>query len=336
MAPPIPRCGELGGIGRWGLIPERRVWPARIKVGDPTREHGARMVEPKEQRLVQELIPQPALEALADPVLHRLAGRDEVPWNLVLARPGEHRVRGELGAVVGDDELGLATPGDQVRELARDPLARDRGVGDRRQALLGDIVEDVQDPEAPAAGHLVVDEVDRPASVRACGPDERRSRADGPLATAPTLDHESLLAVEALGFLAVEDQPLPAQQDMQAPVAEATPFGGKLSDSAAQGRIVRSPAAIPDHASVHTRKGTRPPLAQLVASAQMSDGLSPGGGRHHFLASRSFSATLSSMASARSFLSLVFSSSSAFSRRASETSSPPNLLGWSAPPSSSK
>src|SRR5829696_8835957 len=72
-----------------------------------------------------------------------------------------------------------------------------------------------------------------------------------------------------LYFLAVEDQPLPAQQNVQASVAEATPFRGKLADSAAQHRIIRSPAAIPDHASVHTRKGTRPPLAQLVASAQM-------------------------------------------------------------------
>jgi hypothetical protein len=57
----------------------------------------------------------------------------------------------------------------------------------------------------------------------------------------------------------------------------------------------------------------------------MSDSLSPGDGRYHFFASRSFRATLSSMASARSFLSFAFSSSSAFSRLASDTSRPPNL-----------
>src|SRR3712207_4253207 len=43
-------------------------------------------------------------------------------------------------------------------ELPRDTPARDRGVGDCRQALLGDIVEDVQDAQAPPAGELVLDE----------------------------------------------------------------------------------------------------------------------------------------------------------------------------------
>jgi hypothetical protein len=55
----------------------------------------------------------------------------------------------------------------------------------------------------------------------------------------------------------------------------------------------------------------------------MSDGLSAGGGRHHFFDATSLSMALSSIASARSFFSLAFSSSSAFSRLASETSSPP-------------
>ena len=96
-----------------------------------------------------------------------LPGAMKCQATLVLARPGEHGVRGELGAVIGDDHAGLAAPGDKRRELARDAPARDRGVGDRRQALLGDVVEDVQDAKAPAAGELVVDEVDRPACVRA-------------------------------------------------------------------------------------------------------------------------------------------------------------------------
>ena len=52
------------------------------------------------------------------------------------------------------------------RELARDPLALDRRVRDRGQALLGDVVDDVEDPEASTAGALVVHEVDRPARVR--------------------------------------------------------------------------------------------------------------------------------------------------------------------------
>ena len=102
----------------------------------------------------------------------------------------EHGVRGELGAVVGDDHRRPAAAGDEGRELSRDPPARDRGVGDRGEALLGHVVDDVQDAEAPAAGELVVDEVDRPARVRqrsagAAAP-ARRSPACGLVAAAPS------------------------------------------------------------------------------------------------------------------------------------------------------
>jgi hypothetical protein len=57
----------------------------------------------------------------------------------------------------------------------------------------------------------------------------------------------------------------------------------------------------------------------------MSDSLSLGGGRHHFFEATSLSIALSSIASANSFFNLAFSSSSAFSRLASETSRPPYL-----------
>jgi hypothetical protein len=54
-----------------------------------------------------------------------------------------------------------------------------------------------------------------------------------------------------------------------------------------------------------------------------------------FFPSRSFSAALSSIASASGFYSRRFSSSSDFNRRASETSNPPyfafHLMGWTAP-----
>src|SRR5690606_1945410 len=68
---------------------------------------------------------------------------------------------------------------------------------------------------------------------------------------------------------------------------------------------------------------TRPPFAHPEGILQASDSSPLGRGRHHFFPTRSFSAALSSMASARRRFSRVFSSSSAFSRRASETSIPP-------------
>ena len=62
---------------------------------------------------------------------------------------------------------------------------------------------------------------------------------------------------------------------------------------------------------------TRPPLAQLERRTYMSDSISLGSGRHHFFATRSFKAELSSIASAKSFFSLAFSLSSPLKRLAS-------------------
>src|SRR6202008_3737166 len=89
--------------------------------------------------------------------------------------------------------------------------------------------------------------------------------------------------------------------------------------------IIRSAGLIPHRHSHAADRPARPPLAHVDRSTQVSDSLSLGSGRHHFFPSRSFSAALSSMASAKSFFSLAFSISSPFRRLASETSSPPYL-----------
>src|SRR5690606_29817131 len=69
----------------------------------------------------------------------------------------------------------------------------------------------------------------------------------------------------------------------------------------------------------------RPPLAHPIDTLEMGDSIPLGSGRYHFFPRRSFNAELSSIASARSFFSRAFSSSSAFSRFASLMSMPPYL-----------
>jgi nitrogen fixation/metabolism regulation signal transduction histidine kinase len=49
--------------------------------------------------LVQTLVPEFAVEALQEAVLHRFAGRDVVPGDAALRRPFQHRVAGQLSAV---------------------------------------------------------------------------------------------------------------------------------------------------------------------------------------------------------------------------------------------
>ena len=118
--------------------------------------------------------------------------------------------------------LGLAALDQEPIEFARDPDARDRGVGDQRQALAGAIIDHDQDAHATTVDELVSDEVELPAIVRPLRDQHRRPRAQGALATAPPTYHEALLAIEPEQAFVVHLEALPSQQDVQAPVAEAS------------------------------------------------------------------------------------------------------------------
>ena len=123
---------------------------------------------------------------------------------------------------------------------------------------------------------------------------------------------------------------------MQPTVAEATPRSGELPNAEPMRGVACSDAAVPHRRAIQPECVTCPPLAHLVRPARVSHGLPLGGGRHHFRLFTSFRIALSSIASASSFLSFAFSSSSDFKRLASDTSKPPNfafhLMGWTALP----
>ena len=93
--------------------------------------------------------------------------------------PAQHRVRGELGAVVGNDHSGLGARADELRQLTGNPFARDRGVGDCRQAFARDVIDNVEDAEAPALGELIMDEVERPTCIDLGLDQDRCACSDG-------------------------------------------------------------------------------------------------------------------------------------------------------------
>jgi hypothetical protein len=70
------------------------------------------MGNPGEQCLVEQLIAHRPMEALDESVLGGLAWRRLVPLNPGFAAPFEHRVRGQFGAVLADDQAGHAANGD--------------------------------------------------------------------------------------------------------------------------------------------------------------------------------------------------------------------------------
>src|SRR5438874_11011553 len=115
-------CGEMIGIGRRRPVTKRGMRPRRVIVGDPRSDDLTSLVEIEEQALVKKLATHAAVERFDIAILHRLAGRDVVPFHLILFAPVQYRIRGELGTVVGHDHprrprpsLSLASSGATLR-----------------------------------------------------------------------------------------------------------------------------------------------------------------------------------------------------------------------------
>jgi hypothetical protein len=147
----------------------------------------------------------------------------------------------------------------------------------------------------------------------------------GPFAPASTTHLQSFLAIEPAQLFVVHDDAFAREQDMQPPIAEPSANGGQFAQPCPDRRVVRSGTAVADRSAIGSERRTRPPLADLIRETKVSDGLSPGGGRHHFFEAISFNIALSSIASAKSLFSFAFSSSNDFRRLAADTSSPPYL-----------
>jgi hypothetical protein len=85
------------------------VRPLLVVVLVPRLDNGPGLGHRGEPVLVEALVPQLAVEALDEGVLHRLARLDEVQPHPSLVGPGIQRLPGKLWAVVDDDrELELS------------------------------------------------------------------------------------------------------------------------------------------------------------------------------------------------------------------------------------
>ncbi len=115
---------------------------------------------------IQQFVPHLTIEVPDLSVLHGLLWHDVVPPEALVLRLGEDGMRREFGPFVADDQAGRASPLDESCELPSRPVAGNRSVRDRGEILVGDIVDDVEGPEPPAIGHLVMDEIESTAGVR--------------------------------------------------------------------------------------------------------------------------------------------------------------------------
>ena len=121
-----------------------------VVVVAPCRNQMAGMAQGREQVLVEALIAEPTVEALNQAILHGLARRNVVPFDLAILLPCEHGIRRQFGSVVADHHAGIAPHLGDLLQLAGDADARERGVHDRRQAFPAEAVDHAEDAE-PAA-----------------------------------------------------------------------------------------------------------------------------------------------------------------------------------------
>src|SRR5437660_1562485 len=89
----LPRCRDKSGrVGQCGHPSKPGMWPIGVIIGAPLGQDDPGVGDRAEQRLVKQLIPQAAVEALNKAILRRLAGCDVMPLDLVTFRPAEDRV----------------------------------------------------------------------------------------------------------------------------------------------------------------------------------------------------------------------------------------------------
>lgn len=69
--------------------------------------------------------------------------------------------------MIGDNHSRLAARVDQRRQFTRHTSSRGGCVGDFRQTFPGNIIDDVQDTEPPAARKLIMHKINSPARIRA-------------------------------------------------------------------------------------------------------------------------------------------------------------------------
>ena len=98
--------GERLRVGLGRHPSQLRVRPGFVVVAPPGFEHDTGVRQGWEQRLVQQFVAQPTIEALVEAVLLRLARRDVMPAYAGVVGPGQDGVGRIFRAVVADDRLG--------------------------------------------------------------------------------------------------------------------------------------------------------------------------------------------------------------------------------------
>ncbi len=141
------------------------MWPLGVVIAPPCLDDDLGLGEAVEDLTVEQFISEFRVEALAVAVLPRASRLDERGLRTDGDNPLPHRFGDELRAVVGTNMAGHTAQDEQVRQGV-DDVGRVEFASDAdRQALPGELVDDVEHAELSAIVGPALDEVIRPDMV---------------------------------------------------------------------------------------------------------------------------------------------------------------------------
>src|SRR4030081_949792 len=144
--------------------------PHGVVVTTPAFNDDLRLPQRVEDLAIEQLVAQPGIKTLDEPVLPRTARRDVGGLCSDGADPLLHRLGNELRAIIGTDMPGNAAQDEQVGEHVDDIDRLEPARYPNGQTFVGKFVDDVEHSEFASIMGALLDEVVRPDVVGALGP----------------------------------------------------------------------------------------------------------------------------------------------------------------------
>src|SRR5438552_9349966 len=270
-------CGERWHEHLRGRSPvaDRGMRPDGVVVPSPTLDDDLGLAQHVEDLAVEQLVAQARIEALDEAVLPWTARGDVGGLCADGADPILHGLGDKLRAVVGTDGLGDAAQNEQVRNHTHDHGRLHAARYPNGQALVGELVDDVEHTELPSIMGALLDKVVGPHVVRALGSQPDAGSVIQPQACAlrlPRGDLQPLAPPDPLDPLVVDQPAGPAQQLGDLAIAVAAIPPGQLDNVGGQLLfILTAPRHLALRRAMLPERGTGPALGNRQRVSNMLD-----------------------------------------------------------------
>jgi len=211
--------------------------PDSVVVASPALDDDLRLSERVEDLAIEEFVTQACIEALDKAVLPWTASFDVGGPGTNRRNPVLHSLGDELRPVVGADVSGHTAQDEEIGEQV-DDIDRSELPGDADgQALMGELVDDVEHADPAAIVGAVLDEVVGPDVIAVLGPEADAGAVVEPEAAPLRLsggDLQPRASPDPLDPLVIDEPPGPAQQLGDLAIAVAAILPGQLDEIGGQ------------------------------------------------------------------------------------------------------